>query len=144
MFHKSPDERLAEWAEFRKKLDKLDNPLTAVAEFWSTAPLVIHNHKVDPYNPRSWPTPWELIVDNKYDDFTLALMMAYTLKLTKKYSNDKIEVRTMVDPLKTKLYNLVYVNDVDVLNHQRAAVVEVQHIDNLLYLENIIEVYFPR
>lgn len=144
MFHKSPDERLSEWSEFRKNLDTLDNPLTALAEFWSNAPLVIHNHKVDPYNSRSWPTPWELIVDNKYDDFTLALMMAYTLKLTKKYSNDKIEVRTMVDSSKTKLYNLVYVNDAAVLNYQRAEAVEVQYIDDSLYLENIIDVVFPR
>lgn len=144
MFHKSPDERLSDWSEFRKNLDTLDNPLTELAEFWSTAPLVIHNHKVDPYNSKQWPTPWELIVENKYDDFTLALMMAYTLKLTKKYNNDKIEVRTMVDSSKTKLYNLVYVNDTDVLNYERAAAIKAQHIDESLYLENVVDVVFPR
>lgn len=144
MFHKSPDERLSDWSEFRKNLDTLDNPLTELAEFWSNAPLVIHNHKVDPRNPKSWPTPWDLIVDNKYDDFTVALMMAYTLKLTKKYNNDKIEVRTMVDSSKTKLYNLVYVNDTDVLNYERAAAIKAQYIDESLYLENIVDVVFPR
>ena len=144
MFHKSPDERLSEWSEFRKNLDTLDNPLTALAAFWSNAPLVIHNHKVDPYNPSSWPTPWDLIVENKYDDFTLALMIAYTLKLTKKYNNDKIEVRTMVDSNKTKLYNLVYVNDADVLNYERATAIKAQYIDDSLYLENIVNVVFPR
>jgi hypothetical protein len=144
MFHKSPDERLSEWSEFRKNLDTLDNPLTELAEFWSNAPLVIHNHKVDPHNPKSWPTPWDLIVDNKYDDFTVALMIAYTLKLTKKYNNDKIEVRTMVDSSKTKLYNLVYVNDTDVLNYERAAAIKAQYIDDSLYLENIVDVVFPR
>jgi hypothetical protein len=108
------------------------------------APLVIHNHKVDPYNPSSWPTPWDLIVENKYDDFTLALMMAYTLKLTNKYNNDKIEVRTMVDSTKTRLYNLVYVNDTDVLNYERATAIKAQYIDESLYLENIVDVVFPR
>lgn len=144
MFHKSPDERLSDWSEFRKNLDTLDNPLTELAEFWSNAPLVIHNHKVDPYNSKSWPTPWELIVENKYDDFTLALMIAYTLKLTRKYNNDKIEVRTMVDSTKTKLYNLVYVNDVDVLNYKPATSIKAQYIDESLYLENIVDVVFPR
>jgi len=144
MFHKSPDERLSEWSEFRKNLDTLDNPLTTLAEFWSNAPLVIHNHKVDPYNARDWPTPWELIVENKYDDFTLALMIAYTLKLTNKYNNDKIEVRTMVDSTKTRLYNLVYVNDTDVLNYERATAIKAQYIDESLYLENIVDVVFPR
>lgn len=144
MFHKSPDERLSEWSEFRKNLDTLDNPLTELAEFWSTAPLVIYNHKVDPYNSKQWPTPWEMIVENKYDDFTLALMMAYTLKLTKKYNNDKIEVRTMVDSSKTRLYNLVYVNDTDVLNYERATAIKAQYIDDSLYLENIVDIVFPR
>jgi hypothetical protein len=144
MFHKSPDERLSEWSEFRKNLDTLDNPLTALAEFWSTAPLVIHNHKVDPHNPKNWPTPWDLIVENKYDDFTLALMIGYTLKLTKKYNNDKIEVRTMVDSTKTRLYNLVYVNDADVLNYERAEAIKAQYIDDSLYLENIVDIVFPR
>jgi hypothetical protein len=144
MFHKSLDERLSDWSEFRKNLDTLDTPLTTLAEFWSMAPLVIHNHKVDPYNPSSWPTPWDLIVENKYDDFTLALMMAYTLKLTNKYNNDKIEVRTMVDSTKTRLYNLVYVNDTDVLNYERATAIKAQYIDESLYLENIVDVVFPR
>ena len=144
MFHKSPDERLSVWSDFRKELDTIDNPLTSLVEFWNNAPRVIHNHKIDPYNAKSWPTPWDLIVENKYDDFTLALMMAYTLKLTKKYQNDKIEVRTMVDSSKTKLYNLVYVNDEDVLNYERASAIKAQLVDESLYLENVVDIIFPR
>ena len=144
MFHKSTDERLSAWSEFRKELDTLDDPLTALAKFWNNAPMVIHNHKIDPYNPKSWPTPWELIVENKYDDFTLALMMAYTLKLTKTHNDDKIEVRTMVDSAKTKLYNLVYVNDIDVLNYKPEVTIKAQFIDDDLYLENIINIVYPR
>ena len=144
MFHKSPDERLSVWSDFRKELDTLDDPFTALAEFWSSAPLVIYNHKIDPYNKKEWPTPWEVIVENKYDDFTLALMMGYTLKLTKKYHNDKIEVRTMVDSNKTKLYNLVYVNDEEVLNYEPGIAVKSQFIDDNLYLENVIDIVFPR
>lgn len=144
MFHKPPDERLSEWSNLRKSLDHHSDPLTAVAEFWQGAPLIIHNHKIDPYNPKSWSTPWDLIVENKYDDFTLALMIAYTLKLTKKFANDKIEVRTLVDSNKTRLYNLVYVNDIYVLNYERCGSVDSQLIDSTLYLENIIDVIFPR
>jgi hypothetical protein len=144
MFNKSTDERLSDWSNFRKELDTLNDPLTELAKFWNNAPLVIHNHKIDPYNPKSWPTPWDLIVENKYDDFTVALMMAYTLKLTKKYSNDTIEVRTMVDSKKTKLYNLVYINDVDVLNYECGAPVKSEKIDESLYLENVINIIFPR
>lgn len=144
MFQKSPEERLTRWSDFRKELDHTSDPLNSLAEFWSQAPLIIHNHNIDPYNHRSWPTPWEIIVENKYDDFTLALMMGYTLKLTKKFNNDKIEVRTMVDSNKTKLYNLVYVNEEEVLNYDRFAAIKPQDIDTSLYLENLVEVIFPR
>jgi hypothetical protein len=144
MFDKSPDERLSDWSEFRKELDSLDNPLTHLSEFWANAPLVVHNPAIDPYNPKSWPTPWEILYDNKYDDFTLALMMGYTLKLTKKFNDHRIEVRTMVDSSKTKLYNLVYVDDKDILNYDRHIVTTSQEIDNELYLENIVEIIFPR
>ena len=144
MFHKSPEERLSAWSEFRKKLDTHSDPLESLADFWSAAPMIVFNHNIDQYNSKSWPTPWEIIVANKYDDFTLALMIGYTLKLTNKFNNNRIEVRTMVDSAKTKLYNLVYVDDVNVLNYDRYKVVTSQEIDDALYLENMVDIVFPR
>lgn len=144
MFHKSLEERLSLWSEFRKNLDVVPDPLKSLSEFWSTAPMVIYNHNIDPYNYRSWPSPWEILAENKYDDFTLALMIGYTLKLTKKFNSNKIEVKTMVDSTKTKLYNLVYVNDDVVLNYDRFDTVNASDIEDLLYLENLVEIIFPR
>jgi len=143
MFNKSPDERLSDWSDFRKELAASDAPLDTLANFWSSAPRIIHNPKIDPYNPKSWPTPWELIYENKYDDFTLALMMGYTLKLSERFKNDKIEIKTMVDSQKTRLYNLVYVNETDVLNYESSSI-KAQDLDSELYLENIVEIVYPR
>jgi hypothetical protein len=144
MFHKSPDERLIEWSSFRRSMSHFADPLMALVQFWSQAPLIIHNNKIDPYNPKSWPTPWEIIYENKYDDFTLAIMMGYTLKLSKKFNNDKIEVKTMVDNVRKQLYNLVYINDIDVLNYERHTPVKAQDIKDCLYLENTVNIIFPR
>jgi len=144
MFNKSPEERLSAWCEFRQKLNSENDPLNSIAEFWAQAPLIIHNHKIDPYNPKSWPTPWEILHENKYDDFTLALMIGYTLKLTKKFGNASVEVRTMVNPTKTKLYNLVYVDNTTVLNYDRYNAVEMEKVDESLYLENLVNIVFPR
>ena len=143
MFKKSPDERLTEWSNLRKELDKSNSPLTDVAEFWSCAPTIIHHYKIDPFNFKSWPTPWEIIVENKYDDFTVALMMGYTLKLSNRFKNDKIQVKTMVDYHKTRLYNLVFINENEVLNYTHG-VDKAQDIDDALYVENIVDVVFPR
>lgn len=143
MFEQSSEDRLTIWAEFRKNLSVSASPLQEVLDFWNHAPRIIHNHLVDPYNPRSWPTPWEIIVNNKYDDFTLSLMIAYTLKLSDRYKDSKIEIKTMVDSSKTVLYNLVYVDDSNILNYSSTPIKE-SEIDNELYLENLIEVIFPR
>jgi len=144
MFNKTPEQRLSDWSDFRKKLTTDQDPLNSLADFWSNAPRIVHNPKIEPYNPKSWPTPWEIICENKYDDFTLALMMGYTLKLSDRFKNDKIEVKTMVDSTKTRLYNLVYVNETSVLNYEPAGSVDAHKLDDELYLENIVEVVFPR
>jgi hypothetical protein len=144
MFKKSSDERLTEWSELRKSLDHIDDPFKKVLDFWNNAPSISYNHRVDPYNVKSWPTPWEIIVENKYDDFTLALMIGYTLKLSNRFKSDRIEIRTMVDYPKTKLYNLVYINENVILNYDKNCVVNSGDIDQNLYLENLIEVIFPR
>jgi hypothetical protein len=144
MFKKSSSERLTDWSELRKSLEQDTDPLTTVSKFWADAPSIAYNHKVDPYNSKSWPTPWEIIVDNRYDDFTIALMIGYTLKLSDRFKSDLIEIRTMVDYPKTKLYNLVYINENKILNYNKNCVVNSGEIDPLLYLENQIEVVFTR
>ena len=144
MFKKSPDERLTIWSNFRKELDNSNFPLKDTAEFWAMAPTIIHHNKIDPFNFKSWPTPWEIIVENKYDDFTIALMMGYTLKLSNRFRNEKIQVRTMVDYCKTKLYNVLVINDSEVLNYVTRDVVKITDIDESLYLENAIDIVFPR
>lgn len=140
MFSKSPDERLSAWSRFRRSIETSTDPLLDVANFWYEAPRVEFNRNLDPYNSRAWPTPWEIIFENKYDDLTVAVMMGYSLKLTKRFQNDKIEVKTMVDNSKKQLYNLLYINEIDVLNFDPAKPVKVIEIPDHFYLENCVEI----
>ena len=144
MFQKSSEERLSEWKTLRVNLDKSSDPLTLLSEFWSHAPMIPYNHHIDQYNFQSWPTPWDIIVENKYDDFTVALMMAQTLILTEKFANSRIEVRTMVDETRTKLYNLVYVDDTTILNYDKWKSITSQDIPETFFLENSIDIVRPR
>lgn len=144
MFEKSIDERLSIWFNFRKDLEEISDPLRSISYFWGDAPQIVHNTKLDPYNPKSWPTPWEIIVRNKYDDFTIAVMMGYTLRLTKRFSYDKIEVRLMVDNSRKQLYNMLCVNEQTILNYKKYEPVDIQELGQDFYLENIIELVFPR
>ena len=138
------DDRLTFWSEFRKSLNHSDNVLKDIADFWGEIKTIPYNRAIDPYNQLSWPTPWEIIADNVYDDFTLAVMIGWTIKLSTQFMNSQVQVRTMVDKNRTQLYNLIYVDDYYVLNYERNTVVKAQDIDDSFLLENLVELARPR
>ena len=144
MFNLPAEDRLSSWAEHRAHLEKSNDPLTEVIEFWKEAPFIPYNQKVDQYNQRSWPTPWEIIVDNKYDDFTKALMMACSIKFTQRFSKSSIQIRTLVDNSKSTCYNVVCVDGTWVINYNDNTVVSIDNIPDNFLIENLIEVDLPR
>lgn len=144
MFKSIPDDRLTLWAEFRQSLESEIDPLKAVALFWMDAPTIAYNSKIDPFHQRAWPTPWEILVDNKYDDFTLSLMMGYTLLLTERFENSKIEIKTLVDQEHSRLYNVVYIDEQMVLNFKDGEVVSADNVPSLYRLENLVTLERPR
>jgi hypothetical protein len=144
MFNKPVDERLTEWIKHREELDNSSNPLQLVWDFWKTAPFIPHNRNIDPYHQKSWPTPWEIIVTNLYDDFTKALMISWTLKLTNKFKNSIIEIKTMVDSNHTRQYNIICVDNAWVINYHDDGPIPTLEINDGFKLENIVEVLSPR
>jgi hypothetical protein len=144
MFNQPVDIRLTEWKTHRRELDESNNPLQDVWDFWHRAPFTPLNKEVDPYYQKSWPSPWQIIEANKYDDFTKSLMIGWTLKLTNKYKNSKIELKTLVDLARTREYNLIYVDDSWVINYNDNGPVPALEITGEFKLENLIEVSSPR
>lgn len=144
MFNLSVDERLAEWANHRRRLDEIEDPLQEVWDFWHQAPFVPHNRNIDPYYQKSWPSPWEIIAENLYDDFTKTLMIGWTLKLTKKFKDSRIEIRTLVDSDRRRQYNLLYIDEEWVINYNDNGPVRAPEIIGSFRLENLVEVNTPR
>lgn len=144
MFKLSLDERLSSWAKFRSELKDFENPLHRVMEFWQRAPYIPYNRQIDPYYKKDWPTPWEIIEENKYDDFTKAVMIGWTLKYSEKYKKSKIEIRTAVDKSQNSVYNLVCVDEHWIINYGDNGVITVSELPGSFYLENIIELEIPR
>lgn len=144
MFEKSVEDRLSAWAKLRAEVDTSEDPLSIAWEFWQRSPYIPYNHNIDQFNPRSWPTPWDIIVENRYDDFTRSLMIAWTLKYTERYKNSKIEIKTLVNDRKDCYYNVVCVDDCWAINYNDNGPVSVENIPETFYLENLIEVEMPR
>lgn len=146
MFDQSVDDRLSSWASIRQRLDNdlSAGELQAVWDFWRGAPFVPFNPAVDPYHKYSWPTPWQIIVDNRYDDFTKALMIGWTLKLTDKFAKINVELRTLIDITETRQYNIVCVDDVWVINYSDDGPETLDKLPSSFRLENLIELDRPR
>jgi len=139
MFEKSIDDRLSSWAQHRQDLETSLTPLEDVWNFWCNAPYIPYNNKIDPYHKKAWPSPWEIIVDNKYDDFTKSIMIGNTLKLTNRFCNSAIQLRTYVDKLKNKLYNVVVIDETWLINYNDNGPVLIENLPETFLLENLIE-----
>jgi hypothetical protein len=143
MFDLDVDDRLSVWASFRKSINTSNDPLQDVAHFWLSAPFTVHNHHIDPYYQASWPTPWEIIVKNRYDDFTKAVMIGYTLLFTDRFKDSNIQIKTLVDTEGKRLYNVVYIDEKWVLNYDDDRVMLSSNIPSLYNLENLVELKRP-
>jgi len=83
-------EKINEWKKFREQLATHNDPLQATVDLWCSAPFV--NRYLDQHRPETWPDPWKLILDNKFDDIGIALGQAYTLQLSDRFSTSAIEI----------------------------------------------------
>lgn len=146
MFNQTVEDRLSAWAQHRSELVHFDKTevMNRVWEFWKQAPFVPYNPKIDPYYQFKWPTPWEIIVDNKYDDFTKSLMIGWTLKLTRQFQESKIEIKTLVDKANSRHYNIVCVDDLWAINYNDNGPVSIEEIRDTFLLENLVKLSVPR
>lgn len=78
-----PKTRLTAWKDLRKEVslsENIEEKINLALQFWRMAPL--QNNVLDWDKCENWPTPWELLNNNKFCDSTLSLAVAYTLVLS--------------------------------------------------------------
>jgi hypothetical protein len=141
VFNSSPNERLAKWKQFRDTLETSNTPLEDVAEFWSHAPFV--SNFLDPQNNNTWPDPWHLIIDGRFDDLAIVVGMLYTLQLTQRFMGSHFEIHmSIVSQNKSPNYWLV-VDGLYALNYHYKEVVAVEQITGvpttILYTTNSLQ-----
>ena len=108
MFNKRYEDRLQEWSDFRATLETAEDPIQSAIDQYAQAPTV--SIQTDPWDQDTWPTPWELILENQYCAFTKILGICYSLQLTDKFSDSSFEIHIEVDREKGRSYYLLYVN----------------------------------
>jgi len=104
MFNKKYEDRLKAWVDFRDSLVNSETPIEDVIGLYRSAPMV--NIQVDPWDPSSWLSPWELLRENSYCEFSKILAICYTLQLTDSFSASsfKIHIITVDSDVKYLLF----------------------------------------
>jgi hypothetical protein len=113
MFEQKYEDRLVNWSDLRQRLETSVNPYQEVNDFYNNAPYVsIH---VDPWNQASWPTPWELLFENQYCEFSCVLGQCYSLQLTDRFKDDDFEIHIGIDNTKSETYYLLIINKTTII-----------------------------
>jgi hypothetical protein len=108
MFELNYEKRLGSWSELRESIETSNNPYQDVIDFYKQAPQVsIHT---DPWDNKTWPDPWELLLENQYCEFCTVLGMCYSLQLTERFSEANFEIHIGIDEEKSKSHYLLSVN----------------------------------
>lgn len=143
MFDKSIDQRFSVWYKFRQELNQEENPLASIWNFWKSAPFIPYNHKIDHYDKSKWPTPWEIIIENKYDDFTKAVMIGWTLKFCDKFKNSQIQIWPALDNVKNTYYNIVCIDNEWILNFSDDGPMNIDSLPKTISIEYVIDLTIP-
>ena len=88
--YKKYEDRLASWSDFRKVLETSKDPVQEAISYYDNAPRVSIN--TDPWDQKTWPTPWELVAENQYCNFCILLGVCYSLQLTKRFTCKEFEI----------------------------------------------------
>lgn len=107
MYNLPAQERLLHWQTFRQYLDTLsfEQCVHETNRFWWKAP--ISSQYYCQTLSEQWPGPWQLIIDNLYDDIAKALGMLYTIH----YTQHSCTLELVCGKNESSEYNLVLVDD---------------------------------
>ena len=131
------EDRLKEWKDFRQKISDLsfEEALNETVKLWGSAPFVIHY--LDRIELKDWPTPWELLTDNKYDDLAKSLGMLYTLFLSDHGRQHTFSIIRVQENTELEYYNLVEIDSGKyILNYSFNEVTSYDHFKTDAILTN--------
>lgn len=111
MWKSEVSERLVHWRTFRLSIGgmPLEQAVHETSQLWQNCP-----HKpyyLDPNDPESWPSAWELITENYYCDLAKALGMIYTIAYSAHGHDLPMEIHVYNDAVTGYEYNLAVFDD---------------------------------
>ena len=103
------ESRLADWTKFRKQLEVSHTPFQDAIRYYNKIDRC--KLDIDPWDRKTWPSPWELLLKNKICDLTHSLGVCYTLQLTDKFSRSEFEIHISTDRTSEVFFYPVFVDN---------------------------------
>ena len=133
-FLMAPKPRLNDWKNLRTSLQGQEEAqqLQTVALYWSKPPLATMAY--DPELLHTYPTPWEMMVENDWCRNSVAIGMEFTLRLAG-WSPERLVIHNMKDFDLPDQKLVLEVDGKHLLNYDYASVVEMPKTRHL-FLES--------
>jgi hypothetical protein len=109
MFDLPYEDRLRAWRNFRNYLEESRKPIQDTINFVNQAPVGKLEFNV--WNDNEWPQPWELIEKNQFSEFAKILLICYTLQLTERFAEEKVEIHIGSRVENNEMLFLLYFGD---------------------------------
>ena len=134
MFDKKFEDKLVVWHSLREKLETAEDPFRLLIDFYKHAPLT--NLSADPWDKKTWASPWELLEENQYCQFGIVLGMCYSLQLTDRFKGLSFEIHISTDEEKSETYYLLFVDEW-VLGYDPEKAVHRDNLSESLYSQRV-------
>ena len=115
MYELKFEDKVKVWKDLRDELESSAQPFELLSKFVKDLPR--SSRKTNAWDPNSVAEPWHLIENSSFTEYEIALLCAYTLQLTDRFSKAKVEIHISKDVNKDVNMYLVYLDGSIVLGY---------------------------
>ena len=115
MYELKFEDKVKVWRDLRNQLESAARPFDLLNQFVKSLPR--SSRKENPWDPKSVAEPWHLIENSSFTEYEIALLCAYTLQLTDRFSDAKVEIHISKDIKEDINMYLVYLDGSIVLGY---------------------------
>jgi len=130
------EERITQWRKFRDTLEECNDPYTRTLEFWKQAPRI--DKYLNQYNSQEWPTPWEVLKENRFCPVAIPLMIGWTMKLTTRFTKVPVLIKISIDIRTQRYYNLVQVENT-IIDYENNIICISSELPDTIVCQEVVE-----
>ena len=109
------EDKVKVWKDLRNTIEVSSRPFDLLNQFIKELPR--SSRKENPWDPNSVAEPWHLIENSSFTEYEIALLCAYTLQLTDRFSDARVEIHISKDIKEDVNMYLVYLDGSIVLGY---------------------------